>query len=343
MKKGRVKYTFLSVRPPISSSLEGVAQEQTDTQESTQESVYNRAATVIQRTWRRRVNIAVFKYFKSLLNFRNQGDPRLLLRCVNPREADMLDAASGVYIRFRLGGTTFPPNIYYKIFTHHPIVDLCASSPRDYTHAGQKRPVPIQIHNGQPVVKDDRSGWYYRVENNSWRLLSGKIHPFGDPVTQNASKKGTQFHHCTIRRQQDVERKKKIRKIEWMKKMYDEGALHACTEQRETAQLVENSTQGMMTAVQQLRVDNILEWEVDELIEWTNALNFDKYLNEWKDLGTSNSSTHKKDKQMVLSQHDPCELSQLTQDNSQVTLSSVLPAHVSSLIKSRANSSDWIM
>ncbi|KAL6462791.1 hypothetical protein MHYP_G00292130 [Metynnis hypsauchen] len=346
MKKDKVKYTYLFNRAPRSSPSEGGIIVEDNTQDSTQESVYDRAARVIQRMWRKHVNIAVFKYFKSLVNFRSQGDPRLLLKYVNPREADMLDAASGVYIRFRLGGTNFPPNIYYKIFTHRAIVDLCASSPKDYTHAGQKRPVPRQIHNDQPLIHDDHSGWYRRVENNGWRLLSGKISLLGDPLTQNNSKR-IEFHHCKIRRQQDVERKKKIRKIEWMKKMYDKGALHARTERRETAQLVENSTQGMMRAVQQQGPDTILDWEIDELIEWTNALNFDEYLHEWKDVGISNSSAFRKDKQVVLSEHDPCEFTQLTQDSSQVvTKSSVLPAHVSSLIKSeysRSNISDWII
>ncbi|KAI4894131.1 hypothetical protein NFI96_011314, partial [Prochilodus magdalenae] len=292
-------------------------------------------------------NIAVFKHLKSLVNFRSQGDPRLLLKYINPREADMLDAASGVYIRFRLGGTGFPPNIYYKIFTHRPIVDLCASSPKDYTHAGQKIPVPGQIHNGQPLVQDDHSGWYRRVENNGWRLLSGKVCLLGDPLTQHTNNKRFEFHHCRIRRQQDVERKKKIRKIEWMKKMYDEGSLHICTEHRETTQLGENSTQAMMRALQQPGPENILEWEVEELIEWTNALNFDEYIKEWRDVGTSNSSAFQKDKRVVVSEHDPCEFSQLTQDSSQVvTSSSALPAHVSSLIKSeysRANITDWII
>ena len=41
----------------------------------------------------------------------------------------------------------FPPNIYYKIFTHRNIVDLCANAPRDYTQATTKR-LPVEfIHN----------------------------------------------------------------------------------------------------------------------------------------------------------------------------------------------------
>ena len=40
--------------------------------------------------------------------------------------------------------------------------------------------------------------------------------------------------------------------------------------------LVERSAQGMMDAVEQLGPNHIVEWEVDELLEWTNALNFDE-------------------------------------------------------------------
>lgn len=78
---------------------------------------------------------AVFKYLKKLVSFHNQGDPRLLLRFINPAEvslwyktgvkfksdvflilqivcmnallqANILDAASGALIRFRLGGVS---------------------------------------------------------------------------------------------------------------------------------------------------------------------------------------------------------------------------------------------
>ena len=63
----------------------------------------------------------------------------MLLRAVNPREANMSDAACGVHVRFRLGGTTFPPLIFYKIYTHRPVTDMCAFSPRDYVAAALEK------------------------------------------------------------------------------------------------------------------------------------------------------------------------------------------------------------
>uniref|UniRef100_A0A672P9H8 Uncharacterized protein n=1 Tax=Sinocyclocheilus grahami TaxID=75366 RepID=A0A672P9H8_SINGR len=82
----------------------------------------------------------------------------------------------------------------------------------------------------------------------------------------------------------DVARKKKIHKIEWMRKMYAGGLLHTGTEHSQTALLI--------------GTDSVSEQEVDELLAWTKALNFDEYINEWRDLGTSkccivnNGKTH---------------------------------------------------
>jgi hypothetical protein len=60
---------------------------------------------------------------------RERGDPRELLKSINPREAQLADAASGIHVRFRLGGTVFPPLVFYKIFTHIAVTGECRSLP----------------------------------------------------------------------------------------------------------------------------------------------------------------------------------------------------------------------
>ncbi|XP_067234518.1 protein MFI isoform X1 [Chanodichthys erythropterus] len=289
------------------------------------EPVFSRAARIIQRAWRTHIDTAVFKYLKKLVSFHNQGDPRLLLRFINPAEANILDAASGALIRFRLGGPTYPPNIYFKIYTRAPIVDMCACSPKDYTQ--QKIPAPSQIHNGRQTIcaEDDHSGWYQRVENNGWRILSCKISMFEDPITQNTNEKKIEFHHSKIHRRQDVARKRKIRKIEWMRKMYAEGLLHDHTEHCKTALLVHKSTQRTMDSLQQTEPDSVSEHEVDELLAWSNALNFDEYINEWMNLGTSKccivkdelSQSDQRDLTCV-SVPDICKVHPISQDDSPV-------------------------
>lgn len=57
---------------------------------------------------------------------------------------------------------------------------------------------------------------------------------------------------------------------------YAEGLLNARTEHCETALLVHKSTQRTMDSLQQTEPDSVSEQEVDELLAWSNALNFDE-------------------------------------------------------------------
>lgn len=41
-------------------------------------------------------------------------------------------AAAGVHVRFRLGGSCFPPLLFYKIYTHRPVADIGTFGPRNY-------------------------------------------------------------------------------------------------------------------------------------------------------------------------------------------------------------------
>ncbi|XP_062908940.1 protein MFI [Mobula hypostoma] len=249
------------------------------------------SARIIQRAWRRYIDMQLFMHYKNMINFRGTGNPKCMMKCINPTEADFLDRAAGVYVRFRLGGETFPPKIYYKIFTHRPIVDLCANSPKDYTNPAAKQKVPSQVHKRNPIQEDDRSGWYKRMENNDWRSLSDKyLGTTTDYMQFEPNRKTIAFHHSISQRRQDVMRKKKQRKIEWMKKMYKEGMLQAQTLDPNTSILVQRATEGVINSIEQNGLNAVLDWEVDELLEWTNALNFEKYMNDWMKIACSNSS-----------------------------------------------------
>ncbi|KAM4048314.1 protein MFI isoform 2-T2 [Anomaloglossus baeobatrachus] len=254
----------------------------------------------------------VFRYFKNLLSFKAQGDPRLLLKCINPREAGLIDAATGVHVRFRLGGTRFPPNIYYKLFTHRPIVDMCANSPKDYTKQSVKQLLPGQIHNHGVIPQQDRNGWYARVENNGWRLLTLRLSDRLDEVTVADNRRRIPFSHSKLQRKQEVLKKQKKRKIEWMRKMYYEGSLHAQTTEPNTAVLVQRATEGVIKSVKQHGPQAVLDWEVDELLNWTNALNYDEYISSWKAVGTSKSSCAFTGTALVRSPYDVYEFSQLS-------------------------------
>lgn len=54
------------------------------------------------------------------MDFKLAGDPKQLLRAINPGEAAFFDRAAGIHVRFRLGGLSFPPCIYYKVAVRPP-------------------------------------------------------------------------------------------------------------------------------------------------------------------------------------------------------------------------------
>ncbi|XP_049469980.1 protein MFI isoform X4 [Panthera uncia] len=248
----------------------------------------DKAARVIQKAWKRFLNVTVFQHFKRLIDLRRRGEPRQIVRYINPKEAELLDAAAGIHVRFRLGGVKFPPDIYYKIFTHRPIEDLCANSPRDYTKLPAKYTSHIKSDNLQ---EEDHRGWYRRIENNGWRLVSDTFWVSPENV-EVGDKKESEFHFSKLKRRQDMEKKRKIRKIEWMRKMYYTGSLEARSTNAKTLGLIHTATKGLMRAVEIGGIDSVMEWEVDEVLNWTNTLNFDEYIANWKEIATSNSSAN---------------------------------------------------
>lgn len=46
----------------------------------------------------------VYRYYRDLVSFQSQGNPVTMLKCINPLEASLLDAAAGVHLKFRLAG-----------------------------------------------------------------------------------------------------------------------------------------------------------------------------------------------------------------------------------------------
>ena len=127
------------------------------------------AAGRLQRAWRRYTNVRIFCYYRDLIRFRNVGDPALLLKCINPKEASLIEPAAGIHVRFRLGGEIFPPNIYYKIYTHKPLCDVGAFAPRDYTSF--KQPDAEDVNNNQPAAarRQQRGGGRRRRRGSEGR------------------------------------------------------------------------------------------------------------------------------------------------------------------------------
>ena len=147
----------------------------------------------ICRAWRRYSTVRIYRYYRDLIRFRERGDPAVLLRAVNPREANMSDAACGVHVRFRLGGATFPPLIFYKIYTHRPVTDMCAFSPRDYVAAALEK--KSRRHTKSKPAGFGRGDLFRRVR----RIIHSFVFARSTPQTLSADVSACSFFFNTGR------------------------------------------------------------------------------------------------------------------------------------------------
>mmetsp|Transcript_26675 Transcript_26675/g.43619 ORF Transcript_26675/g.43619 Transcript_26675/m.43619 type:complete len:290 (-) Transcript_26675:475-1344(-) len=239
-----------------------------------------RAGWTIYKFFRRHLDLRIYHYYRDLINFRERGNPALMLKSINPREAALLDGASGARVRFRLGGDCFPPKIYYKIFVHAPCVDLGAFAPRDYTRHFQVP--PKLLHNrgetppgGETMPQD----WYHRVDNNGWRLMSDSLlRPGDDHVIMTSASKAKPFHYSRQRRKDDAARDRKAKKLQWLQEMYSEGRRKEVAERTEGERI-----EPTIEEVEALS----MEEETSKLLLWSANLDYEGYYMNWQTLGST--------------------------------------------------------
>ncbi len=224
----------------------------------------NNAAKCIQLLWRSYCNRRIYKYFRDLVLFKLKGAPVELLRTIIPNESSLLDRASGIHVKFRLGGWIFPPKVYFKIFTHRPLCDVNAFAPRDYTKENTIKQDPLAINNHQITnglikkrvirtnglrvgvryfdtivsstnIQDGSKEWYRREDNNDWRPISSHKFESISSLTPpwfreiNHSQQPKPFHYHRQYRQQDLLTIRKKKKREWMIKLYQMNGIDITT------------------------------------------------------------------------------------------------------------------
>ena len=307
----------------------------------------------------------MYAYFRELVLFKLKGLPQDLLKTIVPHEVAVCDRASGIHVRFRLGGYSFPPKIYFKIFTHRAVCDVGAFAPRDYT---QESPIePLQRHNQSaalastslPSLTNIRvgakyfgavvstsngncDGWYRRNENNAWRPIASEA--FEDILTppwlRKLPPKQTQlFHYSRLRRKEDQVKFRKRRKREWLSKAYrlarfgtldsriepaedfDSVPIHGVGQDAYDLQPDRKSFESYSKHVSApyFTDDEIFrressktkEADDEELLRWSQALNFDEYSKDWFTTATSLPSD--------------CTFSSMYQSTLSLSQSSVLP------------------
>lgn len=261
-----------------------------------QELVHEQACFVIQRAFRRFINIRIYRYYRDLVNFRHRGDPGLLLRCINPQEAALVqDRASGAVVRFRLGGTVFPPVVYYKVFLRNAVTDIGSFAPRDYTVGKPNQYYLLGRHNDgecrddfratnikEVTMEVDRSLWYHRFENNGWRPIANKhLHSRDLVAISTAERRVPNFHHMARARHTQQLMKREQKRESWMQRMYRPEDREGQGRQR-TIKVVEGEEGG--EGGERVEIDSEEEAGMEE---WVAGLDFDEYFADWISLATS--------------------------------------------------------
>lgn len=93
-------------------------------------------------------DIQVYRYYRDLINFKTRGNPALMLRCINPNEAKILDAASGVHVKFRLAGVSLTQSspklsFYWDWGENSLVILICGIMLAAFSsvHAGSGQPL----------------------------------------------------------------------------------------------------------------------------------------------------------------------------------------------------------
>ncbi|KAH7816849.1 uncharacterized protein MONOS_12376 [Monocercomonoides exilis] len=80
-----------------------------------------KAATTIQRWFRNQYSREIFTRLKDSIRRIEEASTNDILRLLSPKDAMLLsDSSMEARVRFRFGGTVFPPFIYFKVFVETP-------------------------------------------------------------------------------------------------------------------------------------------------------------------------------------------------------------------------------
>ena len=134
-------------------------------------------------------------------------------------------------------------------------------------------------------------GWYARTENNGWRPVSIKAlkDVEEDPVARLTADRSSKFHYSRLQRRAIVERKRKERQRQWMRHMYgfDNSAAAHGQGHAQAAEPKAKLLHGDSGSAEKYGADD------DELLRWSNALDYDGYVHHWHGVATTAPSDFK--------------------------------------------------
>ena len=133
----------------------------------------DQAAARIQNLYRCRKRRLTFKTIKRVLTHAEESITRRVLKQINPSEAHLLnDPSLRSRVRFRLGGTTWPPIILYKIYTNATVRYIDGRVVTDHIHGKlDKRGVYSRRDYQKFISWLDRKPVKAGGRGNVWRPL----------------------------------------------------------------------------------------------------------------------------------------------------------------------------
>ena len=215
----------------------------------------------------------------------------------------MIDKASNLQIRFRLGGNVivtqkFPPLIYYKIFVVQGVCDVNSFAPRDYTEVRKiSHKTTVNMTFESEEVKKATEGWYQRSDNNGWRPITDNVLAPFDSVESATAKKARTYHFDKKKRAEVTAAERRKKKLKWLKKLYFD-AKRSDDAEVEKARLLEGGLTQHPTTTKgeenpfsnpalEVMPESQFEAYVDDLLEWSETLDYDKYTENWTQIATS--------------------------------------------------------
>lgn len=174
-------------------------------------------------------------------------------------------------------------------------------APRDYTEVRKiSHKTTVNMTFESEETKKATEGWYQRSDNNGWRPITDNVLAPFDSVESATAKKAHTYHFDRKKRAEitAVERRKK--KLKWLKKLYFD-AKRSDDAEAEKVRLLEGNPPKPTDQEEnpfsnpvllQLPEDKF-EAYVDELLEWSETLDYDKYTENWTQIATSAPSNVK--------------------------------------------------
>ncbi|VDN10903.1 unnamed protein product [Dibothriocephalus latus] len=234
----------------------------------------DKVAVIIQIKWRSYMDILVFKYLQRLLVHSKELVAEDVLKYINPREAALADTAAGLVVRLRLNGVRFCAN--FELYSaQRPVKDMGITIPKNYAFKKRDGVAYWNNRNSFSMRRCQQKtchkltreqNWYERVDGNDWRPITNEmlVAFVPNPIFANRNKL-------------------KVRKPQFRRVMPNYFT-KAEGNSKDPPLATETDFYSAILDLLKNVTAREAELEDDDLVAWTQKLDFDKYIQELEEL-----------------------------------------------------------